>query len=51
MNLYDLLNDKENLKKELMKLNLDQLEELIIKQARYNSKLQQKLLQTESEEQ
>lgn len=51
MDLYDLLDDKENLKKELMKLNLDQLEELIKKQAKYNLKLQQKIIEIENEEQ
>ena len=49
MDIDNLLEDKENLKNELMKLNLEQLDELITKQAKYNLKLQQKIIEIENE--
>lgn len=49
MDIDNLLEDKENLKNELMKLSLEQLDELIAKQAKYNLKLQQKIIEIENE--
>lgn len=50
MNLYDLLENKELLKKRLKELNIDQLEEIIEKQTKYNIKLKEELKNKQEEQ-
>lgn len=50
MNLYDLLENKELLKKKLKELNIDQLEEIIEKQTKYNLKLKEEIKKRQEEQ-
>ena len=50
MNIYDLLENKELLKKRLKELNIDQLTEIIEKQTNYNMKLKEELKNIQEEQ-